>query len=124
MNRFLGFLAQVAAAAATLLLVGVVIHPAAMIFTPPVVIATVVVGVLLAGWLSVFDKGTARSLTSDAGSGILAGVVIWVILAWVSFYFTGKFPGASMLSGDFLGRTFSVALAGVAAALVKRSTKK
>lgn len=122
MNRIIGFLAQVAAAAATLLAVGVVIHPAAMIFTPPVVIATLVVGVLLSGWLAVFNS-SERSLMGDAGNGIIAGVIIWVVLAWVSFYFTGKFPGASMLSGDFLGRTFSVALAGVAAALVKRSTK-
>lgn len=123
MNRFLSFLFQVAAAAATLLAVGWVIHPAAMIFAPPVVIATLVTGVLLSGWLAVFNRGSAPTLMGDAGAGIIAGVVIWVILAWASFYLTGKFPGASMLSADFLGRTFSVALAGVAAAFVRRATK-
>lgn len=123
MNRIFSFLAQAAAGAATLLAFGLVIHPAAMIFAPPVVIATVVVGVLLATSLALFDKRSAPSLLGDAGVGVLAGVVIWVALAWVSFYLTGKFPGATMLSADFLGRTFSVALAGVAAALVRRSTR-
>jgi hypothetical protein len=108
MNRIFSFLAQAAAGAATLLAFGLVIHPAAMIFAPPVVIATVVVGVLLATSLALFDRRSAPSLLGDAGVGVLAGVVIWV---------------ATMLSADFLGRTFSVALAGVAAALVRRSTR-
>ncbi len=63
-----------------------------MIFATPVVIATVVVGVLLATSLALFDKRSAPSLLGDAGVGVLAGVVIWVALAWVSFYLTGKFP--------------------------------
>lgn len=123
MKGVLSFTLQVAAAAATLLGFGLVIHPATMILVSPVVIATVVTGFLLAGSLAIFDRRSAPSLMGDTSAGIIAGIVVWVALAWVSFYFTGKFPGATMLSADFLGRTFSVALAGVAAAYVRRSLR-
>ena len=123
MKGLLNFTAQVAAAAATLLAFGLVIHPASMILVSPVVIATLVTGFLLATSLAIFHRGSAPSLMGDTSAGVIAGVVVWVALAFVSFYLTGKFPGATMLSADFLGRTFSVALAGVAAALVRRSMR-
>ena len=123
MKKLSSFLLQVAAAAATLLAVGVAIHPVGMIFTAPVVIASLVVGFMITATMAVLASSGSGSLRGSIGAGAVTGVVIWVILAWVSFYLTGHFPGGSMLSGDFLGRAVSVAAAGVAAAFVQRHMK-
>ena len=123
MRKELGFLLGVAAAAATLLAVGIFMHGTAMILTGPVTIASLVVGFLINTWLVFTGKGSERSLTAQIGKGAVIGTVIWVLIAWAMFFNSGHLPGGSMLSLDFLGRTFSVALAGVAAALVHRQVK-
>ena len=123
MKKEIGFLLGIAAAAATLLAVGIFMHGTAMILTGPVTIAALVVGFLINTWLAFIGKGSERSLVANIGAGAGVGVVIWVLLAVAAFFLTGHLPGGSMLSGDFLGRAFSVGLAGVAAALVHRCVK-
>ena len=95
-------------------------HGFAMILTGPVTIASLVVGFLINTWLLFIGKGSERSLVGNIGAGAVIGVVLWILLAWAAFFMTGHLPGGSMLSADFMGRAFSVGLAGVAAALVHR----
>lgn len=123
MRKEIGFLLGVAASAATLLAVGIFMHGFAMILTGPVTIAALVVGFLINSWLLFIGKNSERSLAGNISSGAVIGVVIWILLAWAAFFMTGHLPGGSMLSGDFMGRAFSVGLAGVAAALVHRKVK-
>ncbi len=123
MKKEIGFLLGVAASAATLLAVGIFMHGFAMILTGPVTIASLVVGFLINTWLLFIGKGSERSLVGNIGAGAVIGVVLWILLAWAAFFMTGHLPGGSMLSADFMGRAFSVGLAGVSAALVHRFVK-
>lgn len=71
----------------------------------------------------ILGEGSERSLPGQIGTGAVVGAVLWVLLAWAGLLLTGHLPGGSMLSGDFLGRVFGSALAGVAAALLHRKVK-
>ncbi|HNB22982.1 MAG TPA: hypothetical protein PKZ32_11205 [Candidatus Melainabacteria bacterium] len=123
MKKEIGFLLGVAASAATLLAVGIFMHGFAMILTGPVTIAALVVGFLINTWLLFIGKGSERSVAPNIAAGAVIGVVLWVLLALAAFFLTGHLPGGSIFSGDFLGRAFSVGLAGVSAALVHRCVK-
>ncbi|MCC7527642.1 MAG: hypothetical protein IT342_03905 [Candidatus Melainabacteria bacterium] len=123
MSKELGILLGVAASAATLLAVRILMYGTAAAPTGSVVFAALVVGVLINMWLMILDTNSERSLIGQICTGAVVGAVLWVLNAWAAVVASGDLPGASMFSGDFLGRVFSGALAGVAAALLHRKVK-